>query len=201
MPRRGSVGLRRLAQVSHTAIANLCPTLYRSDIRQSHHGFVVTDDVASETAFSWGSVKQRELLDLVARALTQEPRGEYGLPARRWLGEWNPADYLTKAKNEIEEDRRLRAAQHSGLPAPPSPPHFHIPARKNFRPGLLHDLRAVGANPARSHSYSIRTPLALRGQAYFGEPIIAAWGPTRGAFSLGDTISKRSTAIKAELMR
>ena len=67
-----------------------------------------------------GRQYQYALLGLVAHALTQELRGKYGLPAQR-LGEWNPVDYLTKAKNEIEEDRRLRAAQHSALPAPPPP--------------------------------------------------------------------------------
>ena len=60
---------------------------------------------------------QYTLLGLSAHALTQELRGTYGIPARR-LGEWNPVDYLTKAKDRIEEGKRLRAAQYSALPAP-----------------------------------------------------------------------------------
>jgi hypothetical protein len=46
-------------------------------------------------------------LGLAAFALTQEIRKKYRIPPQDF-GEWNPVEHLTKARAQVEEDRRKR---------------------------------------------------------------------------------------------
>jgi hypothetical protein len=54
-------------------------------------------------------------LGLAASAITQELRRKYGIPSRDF-GDWNPIERLTKAKQQVEEDRLKRAERSAASP-------------------------------------------------------------------------------------
>ena len=54
-------------------------------------------------------------LGLTAFALTEEIRKKYRIPTPN-LGEWNPVEHLTKARAQVEEDRRKRYEQIAASP-------------------------------------------------------------------------------------
>ncbi|MGO9594777.1 MAG: hypothetical protein ACLQFT_20705 [Steroidobacteraceae bacterium] len=54
-------------------------------------------------------------LGLAAFALTQEMRTKYDIP-QQTLGEWNPAERLAKAKEQVEKDRRDRMQRLAASP-------------------------------------------------------------------------------------
>jgi hypothetical protein len=55
-------------------------------------------------------------LGLATFALTQELREKYDIHPQK-LGEWNPVEHLTKAKDQVEEYRRDRAQRLAASPS------------------------------------------------------------------------------------
>jgi hypothetical protein len=55
-------------------------------------------------------------LGLAAFALTQEIRKKYSIQPQE-LGEWNPTEYLTEAKERIEKERQNRGQRLAELPS------------------------------------------------------------------------------------
>lgn len=54
-------------------------------------------------------------LGLAAFALTKEIREKYAIPAQN-IGEWDQVEHLTKARAQVEEDRRARAERIAASP-------------------------------------------------------------------------------------